>query len=388
MGKIVDIIRNIAFCFNEIACCLPGLKNIYLPYPQDYISLKDLKSGVSEKIIFPEKHNEYSDANCLYGTPHPDFKGRKIIEFPASVWTLKNGIVFSDYGYVLLKQKKEIKLVRELSVPMFDLDFNEHYFHKKYRWRYFNKVKKINGTVAVINSSCSSHNYFHWIIEALPRLFLIKESGINPDYYYISNELPFHKNALNVFNIPEDKIISPKINTCIEATNLIVPSLTFQPKKKTAFAGNYADVLPSWVYTALNSLLRIDSKKRKKIYISRVNAYKRKMLNEGELISYLESKGFEIIDLEGLDIKEQAELFMSASTIVAPHGAGLANLIFCKPKTRLIEILSNKYSSDYCKMVAENARIDYSCLFFPSQNENFDFYVDMDILIEKIDNLI
>lgn len=384
----INIIRLIYFYLNKLVCCLPGMKNIFLVAPQSYISLQDLGDCISEKRIFNEKHTRCNNANCLYGTKHPDFTAKEIIEFPASVWTLKNGLVFSDYGYVLLKQKKEIKLVRELSIPIYDLDFNEHYFHEKYRWRYFNRIKRINGTVAVINSSCSSHNYYHWLIETLPRLFLIKKSGINPDYYYISNELPFHRDAIKELGIPEDKIISPKINTCIEATHLVVPSLVFQSKQKTKFTDNYIDVLPSWACEWLNSLFTTDSKKMKKIYISRKNAYKRKILNENKLILYLKSKGFEIIELEGLAIKQQAELFMSASTIVSPHGAGLANLVFCKPQTKLIEILPEKDFGDFYKIIADNLKIDYNYLFFPYQNENFDFYVDMDIFIEKTNSII
>jgi len=384
----LDIIKKIVFYLNKLVCCLPGLKNIFLAAPQSYISLNDLNDCVSEKRIFAEKHVIYNNGNCLYGTEHPDFAGKELTELPASVWSLKNGIVFSDYGYVLLKQKKEIKLVRELSIPMFDLDINEHYFHEKYKWRYFNKIKKINGTVAVINSTCSSHNYYHWLIETLPRLFLIEKSGINPDYYYISNELPFHKSAINELGIPEEKIISPQINTCIEATNLIVPSLVFQAKRKTSSTGNYIKSLPSWACDWLNSLFKINSIKSKNFYISRKNAPARRILNESELILYLESKGFEIVELEGLAIKQQAELFMSASTIVAAHGAGLANLVFCKLGAKLIEFFPNEHPRIYYKIIAENLKIDYNCLFFPSQNKDLDFYVDMEILIEKIDSLI
>ena len=40
-------------------------------------------------------------------------------------------------------------------------------------------------------------------------------------------------------------------------------------------------------------------------------------------------------------------MFGSAQCIVAPHGAGLANLIFANPGTKVIEMFSGHISFDY-----------------------------------------
>ena len=108
------------------------------------------------------------------------------------------------------------------------------------------------------------------------------------------------------------------------------------------------------------------------------------MLNEPDLIAQLEQHGFEIVDLESLPFKKQAELFMSATIIISPHGAGRANLVFCNPGSELIEILTSDYLNDYCKMAANNAGVKYRCMIFPSINKSYDYYVDIPAIMNEI----
>ena len=49
-------------------------------------------------------------------------------------------------------------------------------------------------------------------------------------------------------------------------------------------------------------------------------------------------KGWETVTLEDLSIKEQVKTFAEATHIVAPHGAGLTNLLWCRPKTKVYEL--------------------------------------------------
>lgn len=47
--------------------------------------------------------------------------------------------------------------------------------------------------------------------------------------------------------------------------------------------------------------------------------------------------------LETLSVQEQHSLFYNATVIVALHGAGLANILFSEPGTKVIEILDDTY---------------------------------------------
>lgn len=49
-------------------------------------------------------------------------------------------------------------------------------------------------------------------------------------------------------------------------------------------------------------------------------------------------EGLVVAELESMTFAEQVRLFRGARAIVAVHGAGLANMVFCRPGTTLIEV--------------------------------------------------
>ncbi|NEP81006.1 MAG: glycosyltransferase family 61 protein, partial [Okeania sp. SIO3B3] len=57
----------------------------------------------------------------------------------------------------------------------------------------------------------------------------------------------------------------------------------------------------------------------------------------------LEKFGFVSLTLESMTIAEQVSYMAAAKVVISPHGAGLTNLVFCSPGTKVIEIFSPKY---------------------------------------------
>jgi len=78
----------------------------------------------------------------------------------------------------------------------------------------------------------------------------------------------------------------------------------------------------------------------RKIYIQRQGAVTRKVKNHNDLLLAL--KGWESVALEKLSIADQIKTFASASHILAPHGAGLVNLLWCRQGTKVIEMQDAK----------------------------------------------
>ena len=87
---------------------------------------------------------------------------------------------------------------------------------------------------------------------------------------------------------------------------------------------------------------------KERIYLTRKNAYYRKIINESDLIDELKLKNFKIVDVEALSIDEQVEIFSSAEIIVSPTSSALANIIFCDKGTKIFEIMP-KYQYQYEK---------------------------------------
>ena len=84
---------------------------------------------------------------------------------------------------------------------------------------------------------------------------------------------------------------------------------------------------------------------QRRLLLSRASPHVRRVVNEDELLDALLPLGFERITLESLDVKSQARLFADAETVVAPHGAGLTNLMFCS-STGVVECFSSVGAHD------------------------------------------
>ena len=132
-----------------------------------------------------------------------------------------------------------------------------------------------------------------------------------------------------------------------------------------------------------------------RIYISRNDAPARKVVNEDEVISCLKEFEFEIINLTQHSFLEQARLFSEASFIVASHGAGLANLVFCKSGTQIIEIFPPRWMPPCFMALASSTECVYQHIVGeegeitgnrdPQRN---DITAPVDILRQRLKNLL
>jgi capsular polysaccharide biosynthesis protein len=84
----------------------------------------------------------------------------------------------------------------------------------------------------------------------------------------------------------------------------------------------------------------------RKLYLTR-KAGLRSLGNREEIELLVSEHGFEIVDLVGMSLEAQIELFSQASLIVAPTGAALTNMLFCPPGTKVIIFMSNHEVMNY-----------------------------------------
>jgi capsular polysaccharide biosynthesis protein len=124
-----------------------------------------------------------------------------------------------------------------------------------------------------------------------------------------------------------------------------------------------------------------------RIYISRIQAKKRKMMNEEAMIDFLKQYGFEIVYFEKMSVREQANCMAKAEVVIAPHGSGLTNLIFCQPGTKVIEILSPSWLNACYWMLSQTCQLDYFCLVGEASIENSENLAQYQAYYVKIQKL-
>lgn len=215
----------------------------------------------------------------------------------------------------------------------------------RYRWlgdlrnrRQIPALCKLDGSAVVLNNPWC-HNYYHWLLEVAPRLMLMRDAGMVPDWYIIESQSRYQRRVLELLGVPLDRVIQPHYALHLQADRLIRPS---QPGVRAWRA--FAEAVKRGLVQTEQGY---PSDARRRIYISRKAAAHRKVSNEPELETLLKSHGFETHSFETLDFARQVSLISSAECIVAVHGAALANLVFARPGTKVIEICPvNRYNTD------------------------------------------
>ena len=175
---------------------------------------------------------------------------------------------------------------------------------------YINKSKKylsnptiIKGSVVNLSLSGVEDNYYHFITELLPRMYLIEKAKLEPDYYIYPQNTKFQKEFRALLNIDESKIINFKKNTLIQADEIIATSLV--NNWEFVFSRDYKfyqkQWMPSYTKNFYKRFVNMNIKLLdKRIYISREKAKYRKVINETEVFDVLKRYGFEKYHMEDL----------------------------------------------------------------------------------------
>jgi hypothetical protein len=256
---------------------------------------------------------------------------------PAFLARLPGGRVFGS-GNVLSPDGRTI--ARDVS-PDFGKPFGEHWLltHKKIR-----PPVLLPGTTAVIATTLGA-GYSHWLLEELPRLLALKPDDGLTLIAHAAHACNREAFALHGFT---GKVLPAKREAHHSCELLLVPSL--------------GQLTPTTVqaldeFTA--PLRQPSSPFGERLYISRENARRRRVANESELWAELAAHGFAKLHLEDLTWAQQISAFRAAKVIVAPHGAGLANLVFCRPGTKVIELFHRSYVNGCYWQLAALKGLDY-----------------------------
>lgn len=244
--------------------------------------------------------------------------------------------------------------------------------------------RKIHGKIAVIAQS-GGDNYYHWMVEVLPKLALLKESGVAYDYMYLPLYNSFMKETVRLLGIDTSKILkSLDENSYIQADELIIPSAPSAFGYTSEFVINF--LRNTFIPLAQAS---VDVNKfGKRIFISRRKAIIRKIKNEKDVFALFKQHGFVEYVLEDLSVLEQVMLFYHAEIIVGEHGAGLTNIIFAQPGTKVIEIFQARERGMYWYL-SQELGLEHFCVktipFDVHKDGNFYATIPLDPVRKIID---
>ena len=215
--------------------------------------------------------------------------------------------------------------------------------------------QKIAGRALVLSAPGATNNIWHLLFDSLPKLYLLELAGINPDDFDFilvnSRQANFEKDAFEILGLGNNKIIETDEWKLIQADELFFVSL--------------GCLIPPdpWVLSWLRSKFITSSNSvvpHKRIFLSRSDASRRRLQNEQILWEHLSKDGFMRIEFSSMSLLEQITCMNECSAIVAPHGAGLTNLVWAKTGTRVVELFSCEYITACYWLIAEMLQLDYA----------------------------
>jgi hypothetical protein len=201
---------------------------------------------------------------------------------------------------------------------------------------------------AVLLHNCWTRGYFHWVTETLTRLEGIERyydrTGTRPPLLVGPNPSGFQTESLRLLGYDAEDWIEWD-GTTTSVGRLIVPSM----RRGTDRSSETGPIAGDWLRDRLRAAAadRIEADRfAPRVYVSRADADRRRVTNEREVRELLAEYGFEPYRLAEMSVAENVALFAGAECVVAPHGAGLTNLLFADDAS-VVELARSSYSSTY-----------------------------------------
>ena len=172
-------------------------------------------------------------------------------------------------------------------------------------------------------------NHSHWLTAHLPKLCLLKARGKLDGLVLPARRNAAVDNSLRMLGIePNDfPVHDPSRPLRVDALTVIGTD-RFRPEL---------------LRPVREALSRPSKPPWRRIFITRAQARIRKLVNEAALEPMLAQLGFELVQMEALSFAEQVRLIGETRVLVAPHGAGLTNMVFCQEGAHVVEIAAPSY---------------------------------------------
>ncbi|WP_372801591.1 glycosyltransferase family 61 protein [Paracoccus seriniphilus] len=247
------------------------------------------------------------------------------------------------------------------------------------------------------------HYFFHFMTETLPQFVTIHESGANgPITLCDLNDPPGYVMGFIRALFPDlaDRVtISGRRHEVEHAlivadfedlarTHGTIPAPRLPQKLSlrsqhpdgligisTMFSNSHSANLRRLAEIGREAVAEMDKRHLpKRFLISRSKAKQRKLIGEDDLLAQLRPYGFEAFIAEDHTPLEQIAAFSQAEFIVAPHGAGMTNIMFASESCHAIELTQRQYvgRARHFIRLADVARCSYEVVLCDEAGENYE----------------
>ncbi|MGD1808727.1 glycosyltransferase 61 family protein [Dapis sp. BLCC M126] len=375
--KLIALYHQVIEINPERATELPIIFLKNLGELTDNITYSESRNHKISYIDIPlQNQSQVKQTTTIHQTIHPQFITPQA-NAKNFVVIVPQGIVWHNdsWGVVVTNSENEILIKRMFRKPnITDLASTKN----------LPPILNLDGIVVFLSSRWG-YNYYHWMFDVISRLELLLNSGLDLNYVdkFIVNsyQKQFQKEILNILGIPQTKIIESDRYHHIKSDRLIVPSLPLAVPLKWNCEFLKRKLMP------LKDIVK-SGEHPERIYISRQDSEVRRLVNEDEVIAFLSILGFKTVSFSSLSVAEQVSLLANVKVVITVHGAGLTNIVFCQPGTKIIELFGPDIVRNCYYIIANHCNLEHYYMIGESsstrhdlpKNRGLDVVINLDLL--------
>ena len=185
-------------------------------------------------------------------------------------------------------------------------------------------------------------NYYHFLMERLPEHLAALGAAVEA-FGRLTLLLPATDHPLETALVSEARRRFPDLPVRRVRTSekLRCEAIVFHRVERSSIYRSPASRrLLSMTVEAMRHSVQVfpAAERTRRLFVSRADARKPRLLNEDEVFARLEPFGFERVMPGRLPVADQVALFSGAQAVAGPHGAGMTNLVFMPEGGAVIEI--------------------------------------------------
>ena len=237
--------------------------------------------------------------------------------------------------------------------------------------------RKTTLPVGIFLSGDGSFNWYHWLIEILPRAMLIDGLPERLRNYPVLVPPEFQKYesfrlSFELLNITNDVLILED-DKVYEVANLVyieTPSITpFNMRPglwpEAADCYNQNELLLSFRAKILDTLNIRPSSVKRRVFLARSNS--RRHYDQEKVITLMSELNVETVYPDQLDFSDQVQLFHDAELVIGSSGAAWAGLLFANKACKGVIWTFPEYAqASIFSNIANMVGVDLRFLFFNS----------------------
>lgn len=251
-------------------------------------------------------------------------------------------------------------------------------------------IEEIAGDIVIIQDRFVFSNLCHFLYDGVTRIlhFAAARGNIDNVTFVLGGVRGEYQHLVAIalaemFKVSPDRFLFPKRAHLLSATG---KCFWFSDQVEGhAHPAQMANPRSVQALTEFGATLPAADSSARRLYISRADATRRRIVNEPELLAALRDHGFVSVELARLPPREQIGLLRGADAVVGPHGMGLTQIVMSPNLGRLIELFHPNAGTDAYAFMARTGGVEYDFVIgSEAAGGSGDFTVDVERVVANL----